>query len=117
MQQKALAFQFAKVKKLFLSHNNLTSLEGIAHFPNLTHLSLSHNKLANIDELAKIGSASAAHGTANNASKLQCLAVKGNYFLERHPDYKALVIRHFVNLRELDSQPLQAGPHQVSLRA
>lgn len=81
-------------------------LDGIANFPNLTHLSLSHNRLANIDELAKIGSASAAHGTANNASKLLCLAIKGNYFLERHPDYKALVIRHFVNLRELDSVPL-----------
>jgi len=97
------------VKKLFLSHNNLTCLDGIANFPNLTHLSISQNKLWDINELAKIGGPSAAHGTANNASKLLCLAIKGNFFLERHPDYKALVIRHFINLRELDSQPLHSS--------
>ena len=99
MQQKALAFQFAKVKKLFLSYNNLGSLDGIENFPNLTHLSISYNKLSSIEELAKIGAKSAVHGAANNANKLVCLAVKGNYWLERHPDYKALIIRHFTNLQ------------------
>ena len=103
MQQKALAFQFAKVKKLFLSYNNLTSLEGIEHFPNLTHLSVSYNKLSSVDELARIGAKSNVHGQANNSNKLLCLAVKGNFFLERHPDYRALIIRHFTGLRELDT--------------
>ena len=102
-QQQALAFQFAKVKKLFLSHNGLSSLNGVELFPNLTHLSISHNKLLEVDELGKIGAPSSAHGGANNAGKLQCLAVKGNFFLERHPDYKTLIIRHFTGLKELDS--------------
>ena len=71
-----------------------------------------------IDELSKIGAQSALHGAGNNALKLQCLAVKGNFFLERHPDYKALIIRHFTGLRELDSQPLNPNaPNQLSLRS
>ena len=89
-----------------MSHNQLGSLDGIENFPNLTHLSLSYNRLTSVEELAKIGAKSSAHGTANNSSKLTSLAVKGNYFLERHPDYKALIIRHFIGLRELDSQPV-----------
>ena len=97
------------MKKLFLSHNSLASLDGIENFVNLTHLSISHNKLISIDELSKIGAKSALHGASNNAGKLQCLAVKGNFFLERHPDYKSLIIRHFTGLRELDSQPLNPG--------
>ena len=63
--------------------------------------------MTSVEELAKIGAKSTAHGAANNANKLASLAVKGNYFLERHPDYKALIIRHFVGLKELDSQPVQ----------
>ena len=97
------------MKKLFLSYNNLVSLDGIENFPNLTHLSISYNKLCSVDELAKIGAKSEVHGSANHASKLTCLAVKGNYFLERHPDYKALIIRHFTGLKELDSLPVGSG--------
>lgn len=32
---------------------------------------------------------------------MECLAVKGN-FIDRHPDYKALIIQFFKNLKELD---------------
>lgn len=83
------------MKKLFLSHNSLNSLEGIELFSNLTHLSISHNRLCDIEELSRV-----------NQSKLQCLAVKGNYFIDRHPDHKALIIKHFSNLKELDSLQL-----------
>jgi len=34
--------------------------------------------------------------------KLECLAVKGN-FIDRHPDYKSLLIQYFPGLKELDS--------------
>ena len=34
------------------------------------------------------------------------MAVKGNYFIDRHPDYKALIVKHFSNLKELDSLQL-----------
>ena len=33
---------------------------------------------------------------------MRCLAVKGNYF-DKHPDYQALLINYFPNLKELDS--------------
>ena len=91
--------QFLKVKKLFLSHNSLETLDGIELFPNLTHLSISHNKLRNIEELSKV-----------NASSLQCLAIKSNYFVERHPDHKTLLVNHFGNLRELDSIQVGTDP-------
>ena len=84
------------VKKLFLSHNLLVSLEGIENFPNLTHISLSHNKLQSIKELLRI----------KNPVKLECLAVKGNSMLERNPDYKTVLIEMFPNLKELDSVQL-----------
>ena len=96
LQMQETLNQFLKVKKMFLSHNSLETLDGIELFPNLTHLSISHNRLKNIEELSKV-----------NASNLQCLAVKSNYFVERHPDHKTLLINHFGKLRELDS--IQVG--------
>lgn len=91
--------QFLKVKKMFLSHNSLVTLDGIELFPNLTHLSISHNKLKNIEELSKI-----------NPNNLQCLAIKGNYFVERHPDHKSLLIKHFGKLKEIDSVQIGVEP-------
>lgn len=57
----------------------------------MTHLSLSQNRLQDIEELARL----------KNPQLLECLAVKGNY-IERHPDYKALLLRYFPRLKELD---------------
>ena len=69
-------------------------------------MSISHNRLCNIEELSKV-----------NQEKLQCLAVKGNYFVDRHPDYRALIIRHFSNLKEIDSlQILAANSNGPSVR-
>ena len=84
---------------MFLSHNSLATLDGIELFPNITHLSLSHNLLNNIEELSKV-----------NATNLQCLAIKGNYFVERHPDHRSLLITHFSKLRELDSVQVGSDP-------
>jgi hypothetical protein len=80
-----------KVTKLFLSHNHLCTLEGLEHFGSLTHLSLSHNRLQDIEELARL----------KNPDNIECLAVKGNY-IDRHPDYKALIMRYFPRMKELD---------------
>jgi hypothetical protein len=35
-------------------------------------------------------------------SKLECLAIKGNYFVEKNPDYRALLIKEFTALKEID---------------
>ena len=84
-----------KIQKLFLSHNHLSTLEGIESFPDLTQLSISHNRLQDIEELARL----------KYPHHLECLAVKGN-FIDRHPDYKALLLRYFPKLRELDGVPV-----------
>eukprot|EP00347_Sterkiella_histriomuscorum_P021700 403333067 len=83
--------KYLKVQKLFLSHNPLFTLQGLQKFQALSHLSLSHCKLQDIEELTRL----------NDPSALECLAVKGNY-IDRHPDYKALIIQFFKNLKELD---------------
>jgi len=70
-------------------------LEGIEHFISLSHLSLSHNRLQDIEELARL----------KNPDNLECLAVKGNY-IDRHPDYKSLILRYFPRLKELDGMQI-----------
>jgi hypothetical protein len=30
------------------------------------------------------------------------LAIKGNFFVEKNPDYRALLIKEFCNLKEID---------------
>lgn len=83
---------FKDVKKLFLSHNNLFSLKGIERFDNLTHLSIASNYIQGIEELEHI----------KNPELITSLSIKGNTGVERHPDYKALLLLHFKNLKELD---------------
>lgn len=83
---------YAQVKKLFLSHNLLVHLDGIQSFPNLTHLSVSHNRLASVQEVFKV----------KNPSKLECLAIAGNYFIDRDPDFRSKILVHFTGLKELD---------------
>jgi len=71
----------------------LASLEGVEHFKQLTHLSVSFNRIADIEELSRVAA----------PAQLECLAVKGNYFIERNPNYSSLLLNHFTNLKELDS--------------
>lgn len=73
----------------------MCTLEGIEHFISLSHLSLSHNRLQDIEELARL----------KNPDNLECLAVKGNY-IDRHPDYKSLILRYFPRLKELDGMQI-----------
>ena len=47
--------------------------------------------MQDIEELARL----------KNPDDLECLAVKGNY-IDRHPDYKCLLLRFFPRLKELD---------------
>ncbi|MFS8160499.1 MAG: leucine-rich repeat domain-containing protein [Candidatus Roizmanbacteria bacterium] len=42
------------MKKLFLSHNHLSTLDGLESFKALTHLSISHNKIQDIEEISRI---------------------------------------------------------------
>ena len=43
--------------------------------------------------------------------------MKGNYFIDRHPDYKALIAKHFSNLKEIDSlQVSSSNSNSSSIR-
>ena len=53
---------------------------------------MSHNQLTSIQELFKI----------SQPQKLECLAIAGNYFVEREPNFKQNLLTHFANLKELD---------------
>jgi len=94
---------FLNIKRLFLSHNLLISLDGIQSFPNLSHLSVSHNHLSSITELFKI----------SNPQRLEGLAVAGNYFIDRDPDFVQKLLVQFTNLKELDCQPLTGARHTM----
>ena len=45
---------FCNITRLYLSNNNIVSLEGIEQFANLTHLSISYNLIEDIYELNHI---------------------------------------------------------------
>ena len=44
-KQLTKAVSWSKIKKLFLTNNNLIKLDGLGVFSNLTHLSLSQNSI------------------------------------------------------------------------
>ena len=56
-----------------------------------------------MDELLKI----------SKPEKLEALSVKGNSAIERHPDYRAIILNMFENLKELDSVNIQKEKLQI----
>lgn len=101
---KSLLFveKFKHIKKLYLSHNNLRSLEGLEYFTDLTHLSISYNKIYDVEELSHVA----------NQYSLVNLSIKGNFF-DKHPDIKNLVLNYFPNLTELDNQSVNKSLRKV----
>ena len=82
---------FCNITRLYLSNNNIVSLEGIEQFANLTHLSISYNLIEDIYELNHI----------INPEILLHLNVKGNFFC-KNPSFEEVIINLFVNLKTLD---------------
>ena len=82
---------FCNITRLYLSNNNLTSLEGIEQFANLTHLSISYNLIEDIYELNHI----------INPEILLHLNVKGNFFC-KNPSFEEVILNLFINLKTLD---------------
>ena len=82
---------FCNITRLYLSNNNLTTLEGIDQFANLTHLSISYNLIEDIYELNRI----------INPEILLFLNVKGNFFC-KNPSYVEVILNLFLNLKSLD---------------
>ena len=52
-----------------------------------------------------------------NGSKLECLAIKGNYFVERNPAHRSVLINYFSGLRELDSVQITPVERQGEIPA
>ena len=82
---------FCNITRLYLSNNNIISLEGIEQFANLTHLSISYNLIEDIYELNHI----------INPEILLHLNVKGNFFC-KNPSFEEVILNLFVNLKTLD---------------
>ena len=82
---------FCNITRLYLSNNNITSLEGIEQFANLTHLSISYNLIEDIYELNRI----------INPEILLFLNVKGNFFC-KNPSFVEVILNLFLNLKTLD---------------
>ena len=82
---------FCNITRLYLSNNNITSLEGIEQFANLTHFSISYNLIEDIYELNHI----------INPEILLHLNVKGNFFC-KNPSFEEVVLNLFPNLKTLD---------------
>ena len=82
---------FCNITRLYLSNNNITNLEGIEQFANLTHLSISYNLIEDIYELNRI----------INPEILLFLNVKGNFFC-KNPSTTEVILNLFLNLKSLD---------------
>ena len=82
---------FCNITRLYLSNNNITTLEGIEQFANLTHLSISYNLIEDIYELNRI----------INPEILLFLNVKGNFFC-KNPSTIEVILNLFLNLKSLD---------------
>ena len=95
--------QYVGVKKVFLSHNHLESLDGIQFLQNVTHLSVQSNKLMDLEEFSKI----------QNPQNIVSLSVKGNPYISRHPNHASLLCDYFPNLKELDSSNILKEKPQI----
>ena len=82
---------FCNITRLYLSNNNIITLEGIEQFANLTHLSISYNLIEDIYELNRI----------INPEILLFLNVKGNFFC-KNPSTTEVILNLFLNLKSLD---------------
>lgn len=92
--------QLAASQKVYLSHHSLQSLDGIQKLKSITHLSLQNNKLQSVEELQRV----------TNPKLIECLSVKGNTQIERHPDYISRILELFPNLKMLDGVNLVKDP-------
>ena len=82
---------FCNITRLYLSNNNIVSLEGIEQLANLTHLSISYNLIEDIYELNHV----------INPEILLHLNVKGNFFC-KNPSFEEVILNLFINLKTLD---------------
>lgn len=98
--------RYKLIKKLYISHNNLRSLEGLEFFTSLTHLSISYNKIFDLEELSHVG----------NQYSLLNLSIKGNFF-DKHPDIRNLVLHYFPNLTELDNTQVNKSMRNMMVAA
>jgi len=84
--------QFQEIKKLYLSYNQIKSLDGINLFTKLQQISIAFNNLLEPEFLLMI----------DQKENIRQLSIKGN-FLDRHPGYKSMLINYFPNLTLLDN--------------
>jgi len=93
--------ELSKITHLYLSYNRIEKLDGIEFFTNLEHLGLSFNRILEFSELEKI----------SFPEKIQGISLRGN-FIELNPDYKAILIRKFKNIKIIDDEKIQENSQE-----
>ena len=94
--------RFLGITKLFLSHNKISSLNGIEQFKSLTHLSIGYNKIEDYRELNKI----------HDKENLKYLMIQGNP-LENHPNHKVLILEMFPNMEKLNNLTVDRNLREI----
>ena len=87
---------FRAARKLFLSHNDLMSLDGIEQFPELRVLSVQSNRIASLSEV-RVLTAACPH--------LEVASFEGNP-LEGTPNYRKHLLGILPALKMLDGAPV-----------
>jgi len=103
---------FSKLEVLDLSYNNLTSLKGIAAFPNLRHLNLSHNSLSSIDGiqvLTKLETLDLGFNKLNDIEELK--------LLQKLPKLTTLIVMRNLGLRISAAKLASAAANAASKAA
>ena len=87
---------FRVARKLFLSHNDLTSLNGIEQFPELRVLSVQSNRIASLSEVRVL---------TDGCPHLEVASFEGNP-LESTPNYREQLLGILPALKMLDGAPV-----------
>lgn len=90
-------YPYNKVTKLHISHNKISTLDGIEQFQLLEQLSLSYNRIEDLSEFYKV----------SNRHRIKELSVRGNP-LTSHPDYLIRLIEIFPTVYRIDDLIIEA---------
>jgi len=93
-----------KVRTLFLSNNNLTSLDGIGQFGNAVIVSAAHNLIRFLDDLSSLSA----------LQHLEKVSLEGNVVVSM-PYYREYIVAMCPRLQSLDGVKVTEGERESSI--
>ncbi|KAI1886212.1 hypothetical protein AGOR_G00211670 [Albula goreensis] len=97
---------FVRLKVLDLSHNVLTSVEGLQHLKMLEHLNLYFNRISSLKEVLVL----------RKLKALRELDLRLNPVVKNCVDYRLQLVYTLSNLRMLDDCPIRDGERKACLQ-